>query len=109
MFEPLRPNFRDIGDHIMRASDAIDSNDSLLLTMLMASTARQDLQQNIDMRRISDWVAMAAVPTMIAGIYGMNLDFMPELHEWWGYPAVLIFMVGACGFMFRAFKKSGWL
>ncbi len=109
MPEPLRPYFRDIGDHIMRASDAIDTNDSLLLTMLMASTARQDLQQNNDMRRISAWVAMAAVPTMIAGIYGMNFDFMPELHAWWGYPAVLTFMAGACGLMFRAFKRSGWL
>lgn len=109
MPEQLRPYFRDIGDHIMRASDAIDTNDSLLLTMLMASTARQDLQQNNDMRQISAWVAMAAVPTMIAGIYGMNFDTMPELHEAWGYPAILLVMLGVCSFMYSKFKKSGWL
>jgi magnesium transporter len=67
------------------------------------------VQQNDDMRKISAYVAMAAVPTMIAGIYGMNFDFMPELHEQWGYPAVLALMVVTAGFMFRAFKKSGWL
>jgi len=49
------------------------------------------------------------VPTMIAGIYGMNFDFMPELHERWGYPAVLLLMVVSCGLLFRAFKRSGWL
>lgn len=105
----LRPYFRDIGDHLLRASDLVDSNDSLLLTMLMASTARLDLQQNSDMRRISAWVAIAAVPTMIAGIYGMNFDDMPELHQVWGYPAVLILMVTVCSLMYVKFKKSGWL
>ncbi len=107
--ESLRPYFRDIADHVLRAADTLDTNDSLLMTMLMAQTARQDLQQNSDMRRISAWVAMAAVPTMIAGIYGMNFDDMPELHEPWGYPVVLGFMATCCALMYRAFKKSGWL
>ncbi len=105
----LRPYFSDIADHLLRAGDGVDNNDSLLLTMLMASTARLDLQQNADMRRISAWVAIAAVPTMIAGIYGMNFDDMPELHQWWGYPAVLLLMVSVCGFMFTKFKASRWL
>jgi magnesium transporter len=105
----LRPYFRDIADHVLRAGDAIDANDSLLLTILQASTARLDLQQNADMRRISAWVALAAVPTMIAGIYGMNFDDMPELHMWWGYPTVLGFMASVCGFMYYQFKKSKWL
>lgn len=105
----LRPYFADIGDHLLRAGDGVDNNDSLLLTMLMASTARLDLQQNADMRRISAWVAIAAVPTMIAGIYGMNFEDMPELSQWWGYPAVLITMASICTFMFVKFKKSGWL
>lgn len=105
----LRPYFSDIADHLLRAGDGVDNNDSLLLTMLMASTARMDLQQNADMRRISAWVGIAAVPTMIAAIYGMNFDDMPELHQAWGYPAVLFLMVGACTFVYVKFKKSGWL
>jgi magnesium transporter len=107
--QDLRPYFRDIGDHILRVSDSVESTDNLLMTMLMASTSLQDLQQNRDMRKISAWVAIAAVPTMIAGIYGMNFDTMPELHETWGYPAILTVMGGACFSIFRAFKRSGWL
>jgi magnesium transporter len=61
------------------------------------------------MRRISAWVAIAAVPTMIAGIYGMNFDFMPELHWRYGYLLVLILMGGVCLTMYRAFRRSGWL
>ncbi len=101
--------FRDIGDHILRVSDAVESSDNLLMTLLMASTSLQDLQQNQDMRKISGWVAIAAVPTMIAGIYGMNFDNMPELHQPWGYPAVLALMGGSCFAIYRAFKRSGWL
>jgi magnesium transporter len=105
----LRPYFRDIGEHLLRATDTTESSDNLLMTMLMASTSLQDLQQNRDMRKISSWVAIAAVPTMIAGIYGMNFDYMPELHQPWGYPAILTLMGVACFSMFRAFKRSGWL
>ena len=103
------PYFRDIGEHMLRASDSTESSDNLLMTMLMASTSLQDLQQNRDMRKISSWVAIAAVPTMIAGIYGMNFDYMPELHQPWGYPAILLLMGTACYSLFRAFKRSGWL
>ena len=106
---PLRPYFQDIGEHLLRASETVEASDNLLMTMLMASTSRQDLQQNKDMRKISAWVAIAAVPTMIAGIYGMNFEFMPELHQPWGYPLILAVMAGACIAMFRAFKRSGWL
>jgi magnesium transporter len=106
---PLRPYFQDIGEHLLRASETVEASDNLLMTMLMASTSRQDLQQNRDMRKISAWVAIAAVPTMIAGIYGMNFDFMPELHQPWGYPLILVVMGGSCVAMYRAFKRSGWL
>ena len=83
--------------------------DNLLMAMLMASTSLQDLQQNRDMRKISAWVAIAAVPTAIAAIYGMNFDVMPELDQPWGYPAVLGVMALTCVLLFRAFKRSGWL
>jgi magnesium transporter len=105
----LRPYFRDIGDHLLRVSDATESTDNLLMAMLMASTSLQDLQQNRDMRKISAWVAIAAVPTALAGIYGMNFDYMPELHEPWGYPVVLLFMATVCTLLYRGFKRSGWL
>ena len=105
----LRPYFRDIGDHVLRANDMVDGFDSTLMTMLMASTARQDLMQNRDMRKISAWAAIIAVPTAIAGIYGMNFDDMPELHWAFGYPAVLLIMGTICLLLYRGFKKSGWL
>ncbi len=107
--DPLRPSYRDLGDHLLRVTEASAQHDILLGTVLEASRSRQAVQQNDDMRKISAWVAIAAVPTAIAGIYGMNFDFMPELHEKWGYPAVLLLIVSVCGFLFRAFKNSGWL
>lgn len=107
--EALHPYLRDVGDNILRAGDMVDGFDSTLMTMLMASTARQDLLQNKDMRKISAWAAIIAVPTAIAGIYGMNFDDMPELHWSFGYPVVLAVMVGICLLLYRGFKKSGWL
>lgn len=101
--------FRDVSEHLLRVADQAESNDTLLMTLLMAYTSRQDLQQNSDMRRISAYVAIAAVPTMIAGIYGMNFDNMPELHWEFGYLVILVFMASVCLVMLRAFKKSGWL
>lgn len=105
----LDPFFRDLGEHLLRVSDQAESNDQLLMTLLMAATSRQDLQQNNDMRRISAYVAIAAVPTMIAGIYGMNFDNMPELHWQYGYLVILALMAGVCLTLYRMFKRSGWL
>ena len=105
----LEPFFADIGDHILRVNDVVESTDNALLTMLMATTALQDLKQNTDMRKISAWVAIAAVPTLTAGIFGMNFENMPELQTDYGYPIVLAFMAITCGLLFRGFKKSGWL
>ncbi len=105
----LRPYLRDIGDHLLRANDMVDAYDTVLMTMLMASTARQDLRQNQDMRKIAAWAAIIAVPTAIAGIYGMNFDVMPELHWSFGYPLVLAVMAGICLILYRAFKRSDWI
>jgi magnesium transporter len=107
--DTLQPFYRDIGDHILRVADQTEANDQLLMTLLMAATSRQDLQQNSDMRRISAYVAIAAVPTMIAGVYGMNFDAMPELGWQYGYPVVLALMAAICFGLYRAFKSSGWL
>ncbi|MCB9412506.1 MAG: magnesium and cobalt transport protein CorA [Actinobacteria bacterium] len=106
LFGPL---FSDVNDHLLRVRDSTETNDNLLMALLMAATARQDLQQNADMRRISAWVAIAAVPTMTAGIYGMNFRDMPELDWQFGYPLVLAVMATVCFLLYRGFKRSGWL
>jgi magnesium transporter len=105
----FQPYFRDVGDNLMRANDMVDAYDTALMTMLMASTARQDLLQNRDMRKIAAWAAIIAVPTAIAGIYGMNFDVMPELHWSFGYPTVLAVMATICFVLYRAFKRSDWI
>lgn len=107
--ERMRPFFRDVADHAMRAAEAVEGFEDRLTSVLSANLAQVAVQQNEDMRRISAWVAMAAVPTLIAAIYGMNFDHMPELRWELGYPAVLLLMAGICLGLHRAFKRSGWL
>ena len=107
--DEARPFFRDVADHLLRVSDHIESYDRLLSDILSAHLTRISVQQNDDMRRISAWVAMAAVPTLVAGIYGMNFDHMPELHWPVGYPLALLLMATVCAGLYRSFKRSGWL
>ena len=109
MPEQLRPYFRDLGDHLLRVTELSGQHDILLGTVLEASRSRQAVQQNDDMRKISAWVAIAAVPTMIAGVYGMNFDNMPELHYRSGYFIVLGAMAAVVLGLYRGFRKSGWL
>jgi magnesium transporter len=107
--EEAAPFFRDVADHVMRISDSIETLDNLLTTAFDAHLARISLQQNEDMRKISAWAAIAAVGTLVAGVYGMNFDNMPELHWHYGYYMALALMIGASVFLYRQFKKSGWL
>ncbi|MDK9499947.1 magnesium/cobalt transporter CorA [Streptomyces katrae] len=104
-----RPFFRDVADHLTKANEYIEGLDRLLSDALAAHLAQMGVRQNDDMRKISAWAAMAAVPTMVAGIYGMNFDDMPELRQPWGYPAVVVLMVGLCLALHRMFKRRGWL
>ncbi|HEY7042407.1 MAG TPA: magnesium/cobalt transporter CorA [Nocardioidaceae bacterium] len=101
--------FRDVADHALRVHEQIENIDALLSSAHDAHMAQISVQQNDDMRKISSWVAIAAVPTLIAGIYGMNFEHMPELTWTYGYPAVIVLMLIICGTLFRLFKKSGWL
>lgn len=101
--------FRDVEDHLARVNDHTRTYDRLLSDVLNAHLAHLSVRQNNDMRKITAWVAIVAVPTMVAGIYGMNFDWMPELRWQWGYPTVLLFMASACLLLFRKFKASGWL
>ncbi|MCP3423715.1 magnesium/cobalt transporter CorA [Nocardioides pinisoli] len=101
--------FRDVSDHLQRVSEVVDNLDVLLSTAFDAHLARISVQQNEDMRKISAGAALIVVPTLIAGIYGMNFDHMPELHWTYGYPFALMLMVGVSLGLFAWFKRSGWL
>jgi magnesium transporter len=105
----IKPFFRDVADHLIRANEAGDGLDHLLSDILAAHLTQVGVRQNDDMRKISAWAAMAAVPTLIAGIYGMNFDHMPELHHVWGYPAAVGVMVTAVTWLYVLFKRRGWL
>ena len=105
----LTPFFRDTLDHLSRASDAAAGLDSLLSSALQAEIAQVQIQQNEDIRKITSYVALAAVPTMVAGIYGMNFDTMPELRWQFGYPAVMGSLLLVTVLLYRKFKRSGWL
>lgn len=105
----LRSYFRDVLDHEMTVQDQIRGYDERLSALIDASVAKITLQQNTDMRTISAVVGMAAAPTLIAGIYGMNFDNMPELHWEYGYRVTLLFIIGIVLLMFWWFRKQNWL
>jgi magnesium transporter len=101
--------FRDVNDHLIRARDQLDAMRDLLAGSLQANLAQVGVRQNEDMRRISAWVAIIAVPTAIAGIYGMNFRHMPELKWEVGYPGALVLMLVICAALYYRFKRAGWL
>ncbi|MCI0383093.1 magnesium and cobalt transport protein CorA [Streptomyces sp. CNQ085] len=103
------PYFRDVADHLHRTDTEIRSLDELLNSALDAHLARVGTWQNDDMRRISAWAAMLAIPTMVAGLYGMNFEHMPELGWEFGYPLVMGAMAASAGLLYRAFRRNGWL
>jgi magnesium transporter len=105
----LHEYFRDVEDHLARVSTRIENFRQLLDSALEANLTQVSMRQNEDMRKISAWVAIAVVPTMIAGIYGMNFEHMPELEWEFGYPAVLVLIVSVCLFLYWRFKRAGWL
>ncbi|MER7899926.1 magnesium/cobalt transporter CorA [Streptomyces sp. NPDC096046] len=104
-----RPFFRDVSDHLTRVNESVESLDRLVSDILSAHLAQMSVRQNDDMRKISAWAAMAAIPTMLAGIYGMNFEHMPELRWVWSYPALLVLMAALEVMIFRLFKRRGWL
>ncbi|MGV8909902.1 MAG: magnesium and cobalt transport protein CorA [Propionicimonas sp.] len=105
----MRQYFLDVHDHLEQVQEQVGNYDELMSSILQAAVARLSVSENEDMRKISAWVAIAAVPTMIAGIYGMNFEFMPELTSPWGYPVVVAVMVGVCWLMYRNFRRQRWL
>ena len=107
--EDTRPYFRDVYDHVVRLNEAIDAQRELLTTALEAHLSLMSVAQNEHMKRITAWAAMIAVPTMIAGIYGMNFAVMPELQWEYGYYLALAAMALASVGLFVGFRRSGWL
>lgn len=105
----IRRYLRDVHDHAIKAADRIASFDEMLSSLVQAALGKVAMQQNVDMRKISAWVAIAAVPTALAGIYGMNFHDMPELDWNLGYPAVLLFMATICLLLYRTFRRNNWL
>ena len=107
--EEAAPFFRDVLDHLNQAAEVVDTLDGLLSTAFDAHLARISVQQNNDMRKISAGIGLVATPTLIAGVYGMNFQYMPELGWFLGYPFALLLMVASSVALWVVFKKSGWL
>jgi magnesium transporter len=107
--EELRPYFRDVKDHLIRFVRVVEGFRELLTSILTANLTQASIRQNNDVRKISAWAAIIAVPTLISGIYGMNFEHMPELGWRLGYPLALSLMALACFLLYRNFKRAGWL
>jgi magnesium transporter len=107
--EELRTYFRDVHDHLLRVSQQIQGFRELLSSALQANLTQVSVRQNEDMRRITAWVGILAVPTTIGAIYGMNFKHMPELGWTFGYPLVLAVMLTICIALYAYFRRAGWL
>jgi magnesium transporter len=107
--EETKPYFRDVYDHTLRINEMVDNARELLATALEANLSLISISQNEVSKRFAGWAAIIGIPTMVAGVYGMNFKFMPELEWRFGYPVILAFTVGLCAFLYLHFKRSGWL
>ncbi|MDG4762815.1 magnesium and cobalt transport protein CorA [Solwaraspora sp. WMMD406] len=105
----IRRYFRDVQDHLSRVVEQVNAYDDLLNSILQARLAQVTVAQNNDMRKIAAWAGIAAVWTALAGIYGMNFEFMPETGWTFGYPIVLALMLGISLVLYRSFRRNGWL
>ena len=106
---PVVAQLQEAAEQLDRTIERASSLSNLLDAALDATLAQISVQQNDDMRRISVWVAMAAGPTLIAGVYGMNFETFPELRWRYGYPMVVGFMLLMTLALHRSFRRSGWL
>lgn len=105
----VKPYFRDVNDHLLRSLDAVNGLNEMLSIAMNTYMAMVTMGQNDVVRKLAAWAGILAVPTATAGIYGMNFDFMPELHWRYGYFAVLIAIFVVCAWLHYKFKKAGWL
>ena len=105
----IQKYFRDVADHVARVHEQVIGFDELLNSILQANLAQASVAQNEDMRKITSWAAIIAVPTMVCGVYGMNFDYMPETHWKYGYPVIMSVTVAICLGIHRTLKRNGWL
>ncbi|MET8956180.1 magnesium and cobalt transport protein CorA [Streptomyces sp. NPDC004393] len=105
----IQKYFRDVADHLARVQEQVLGFDELLNSILQANLAQASVAQNEDMRKITAWAAIIAVPTMVCGVYGMNFKYMPELHWKYGYPVIMGITVAICVGIHRTLKRNGWL
>jgi magnesium transporter len=101
--------FRDVYDHLVRLNQTIDATREMAATAIAVNLSLIQLQENETTKRLAAYAALVAVPTMIAGIYGMNFEHMPELKWVGGYPFALGAMIGIDVYLFYRFRRSGWL
>lgn len=107
--DDMKEYFRDVYDHVLRLSDEVAAYRDLLTSVLEANLTQVSVRQNEDMRKISAWVAVAVVPTLIAGVFGMNFQRMPGIDAGWGFPVVVGVMFLVAGTLYGFFRRSGWL
>ena len=107
--EEVRPYFRDVYDHVVRINESIDGLRELLTSALEANLSLVSIRQNEVMKTLAGWAAIFGVATLMAGIWGMNFEHMPELHRDWGYPTALAAMAGVAAGMYAWLRRSGWL
>ncbi|MEU6239981.1 magnesium and cobalt transport protein CorA [Streptomyces sp. NPDC047024] len=105
----IQKYFRDVADHVARVHEQVVGFDELLNSILQANLAQASVAQNEDMRKITAWAAIIAVPTMVCGVYGMNFEHMPETHWRYGYPVVMGVTAVLCLAIHRTLKRNGWL
>ncbi len=101
--------FRDVLDHVRRAMVRMEGLRETVASIVETAALLEQHRQGDMTRQLAGWAAILAVPTAIAGIYGMNFDYMPELHHKWGYPAVVVVIAAICGGLFFRFRRIGWL
>lgn len=107
--QAAKPYFRDVNDHLLHSLDAINGLNEMLSVVMNTYLAMVNMGQNEVVRKLAAWAGILAVPTAIAGIYGMNFDFMPELHWKYSYLVIMLFIGGLCSFLYYNFKRLGWL
>ena len=107
--EQVRSYLRDVENHLTSVSERVASYDELLTSLVTATLAKLSVQQNSDMRKITSWAAIIAVPTLVVGVYGMNFKHMPELHWKFGYPIIIVVMAAICTLLYRSFRRRSWL
>ena len=107
--QAARPYFRDINDHLLHSLDAINGLNEMLSVVMNTYMAMVNMGQNEVVRKLAAWAGILAVPTAIAGIYGMNFDFMPELHWQYSYLVIMLIIISLCSYLYYNFKRLGWL